>query len=38
MMEQGRNVRSPIQENKGEVETTCDELTKTPISHPTAPL
>jgi len=31
-------VRSPSPEEEGTAETTCDELTVTPIPHPPAPL
>jgi len=31
-------VRSPPPEGQGAAETTCDELTVTPIPHPPAPL
>jgi len=35
-LEQGQSVRSPPPEEKGAAETTCDELTVTPISCPPA--
>jgi len=38
MLEQGQSVRSLPPEGKGVVETTCDELTTTPIPRPPAPL
>jgi len=38
MLEQGKSVRSPPPEGQGAAETTCDELTVTPIPHPPAPL
>ena len=38
MLEQGKSVRSPPPEEEGAGETTCDELTTIPISHPPAPL
>jgi len=38
MLEQGQRVRSPIPEEEGGTETTCDELTPTPIPRPSAPL
>jgi len=31
-------VRSPLPEEEGLAETTCDELTVTPIPHPPVPL
>jgi len=31
-------VRSPPTEEEGAVETTCDELSATPIPHPPVPL
>ena len=31
-------MRSPPPEEEGAAETTCDELTQTPIPHPPAPL
>jgi len=31
-------VRSPPPEGQGAAETTCDELTATPVPHPPAPL
>jgi len=37
-LEQGQSVRSPPAEGEGAAETTCDELTATPIPHPPAPL
>jgi len=37
-LEQGQSVRSPPPEEKGAAETTCDELTTTPIPRPPAPL
>ena len=37
-MEQGKSVRSPPPEEEGAAETTCDELTTTPIPRPPAPL
>jgi len=33
---QGKSVRSPLPEEEEAAETTCDELTATPISHPPA--
>jgi len=36
-LEQGQSVRSPPPEEEGAAETTCDELTATPIPHPPAP-
>jgi len=36
--EQGKSVRSPPPEEEAVAETTCDELTVTPIPHPPAPL
>ena len=33
-LEQGRSVRSPAPEEEGAAETTCDELTATPIPAP----
>jgi len=38
MLEQGKSVRSPPPEEEGAAETTCDELTITPIPCPPAPL
>jgi len=38
MLEQGESVRSPPPEEEGAAETVCDELTVTPIPHPSAPL
>jgi len=38
MLEQGQSVRSPPPEEEGAAETTCDDLTVTPIPHPPAPL
>jgi len=38
MLEQGQSVRSPPPEEEGAAETTCDELTVTPIPRPPAPL
>ena len=37
-VEQGKSVRSPAPEEEGSAETTCDELTITPIPRPPAPL
>ena len=37
-LEQGQSVRSPPAEEDGAAETTCDELTATPIPPPTGPL
>jgi len=37
-LEQGQSVRSPPPEEEGAAETTCDELTATPIPCPPAPL
>jgi len=37
-MEQGKNVRRLPPEGQGAAETTCDELTVTPIPCPPAPL
>ena len=34
MLEQGKSVRSPPPEEEGAAETTCDELTATPIPCP----
>jgi len=36
MLEQGKSVRSPPPEEDGTAETTCDELTVTPIPRPCA--
>jgi len=36
-LEQGKSVRSPPAEGQGAAETTCDELTVTPIPHPPVP-
>ena len=36
MLEQGQSVRSPPTEEEGMAETTCDELTATPIPCPPA--
>jgi len=33
MLEQGKSVRSPPPEEEGAAETTCDELTTTPLPH-----
>ena len=38
MLEQGKSVRSPPPEEEGAAETTCDELTVTPIPRPSVPL
>ena len=38
MLEQGKSVRSPPPEEEGAAETTCDELTATPVPRPPAPL
>jgi len=38
MLEQGKSMRSPHPEEEGAAETTCDELTVTPIRRPPAPL
>jgi len=38
MQEQGKSVRSPSPEEEGASETTCDELTITPIPCPPVPL
>ncbi|KAK4828096.1 hypothetical protein QYF61_023458 [Mycteria americana] len=38
MLEQGNSVRSPPPEEEGALETTCDELTTTPIPRPPEPL
>ena len=38
MLEQRKSVRSPPPEEEGAAETTCDELTQTPIPRPPAPL
>jgi len=38
MLEQGNSVRSPPPEEEGAAETTCDELTITPIPCPSVPL
>jgi len=38
MLEQGQSVRRPLPEEEGAAETTCDELTVTPIPRPPAPL
>ena len=38
MPEQGKSVRSPPPEEEGAAETTCDELTTTPIPRPPVPL
>jgi len=37
-LEQGQSVRSSLPEGRGVAETTCDELTITPIPCPPAPL
>jgi len=37
-LEQGKSVRSPAPEEAGATETTCDELTVTPIPCSPAPL
>jgi len=37
-LEQGQSVRSPPPEEEGVAETTCDELTATPIPRPPVPL
>jgi len=37
-LEQGKNVRSPSPEEEGVAETTCDQLTTTPIPCPPVPL
>jgi len=37
-LEQGQSVRGPLSEEEGAAETTCGELTITPIPHPPAPL
>jgi len=34
MLEQGKSMRSPPPEEEGAAETTCDELTVTPIPRP----
>ena len=34
MLERGKSVRSPPPEKEGVAETTCDELTITPIPPP----
>ena len=34
MLEQGKSVRNPPFEKEGVTETTCDELTTTPIPRP----
>jgi len=38
MLEQGKSVRSPLPEEEGVAQTTCDELTTTPIARTLAPL
>jgi len=38
MLEQRKSVRSLPPEEEGAAETTCDELTTTPIPHPPVPL
>jgi len=38
MLEQRKSVRSPPPEEEGAAETTCDELTVTPIPCPHVPL
>ena len=38
MLEQGNNERSPPPEDEEAAETTCDELTTTPIPRPPVPL
>ncbi|GAB0176363.1 AN1-type zinc finger protein 5-like [Grus japonensis] len=38
MLEQGQSVRSPPPEEEEAAETTCDELTATPIPRPPVPL
>jgi len=35
-LEQGKSVRSHPPEEEGVAERTCDELTATPIPHPSA--
>jgi len=35
---QGKSVRSPLPEEEGAAETTCDELTVTPVPRPPVPL
>jgi len=37
-LEQGKKLRNPPPEEEGAVETRCDELTATPVPHPSAPL
>ncbi|GAB0186401.1 hypothetical protein GRJ2_001105400 [Grus japonensis] len=37
-LEQGKRARSHPPEEEGAAETTCDELTTTPIPHPPVPL
>ena len=36
-LEQGKSVRSPPPEEEGAAETTCDELTATPVPIPLRP-
>ena len=38
MLEQEKSVRSALLEEEGVADTTCDELTTTPIPHPPVPL
>ena len=38
MLEQRKSMRSRPPEEEGAAETTCDELTTTPIPNPPAPL
>jgi len=38
MLEKEKSVRSPPSEEEGAAETTWDDLTITPIPHPTVPL
>jgi len=38
MLEHGKSMRSRPLEEEGAAETTCDELTTTPIPHPPAVL
>ena len=38
ILEQGKSVRSAPPEEESTAETTCDELTTTPVTHPLMPL
>jgi len=37
-LEPGKSVRCPPPQEEGAADTTCDELTVTPIPHPPVPL